>query len=233
MMVNLFSIFDPSTSYMLSLNWLVILIVMMFLPMYYYVVPSYYVMSLNFVVSYMYNEFKLFLKCNYSSYLFSVMMYFIFIFNFVGLFPFIFTLTSHMVFTVSFALSLWLCYMFYGWINFYNLMFSHLVPQGTPFMLMFFMVLIETISNIIRPLTLSVRLGANMIAGHLLLCLIGNLGPLLNEVFLFSLIIIQLCLYILELGVSLIQAYVFSVLSSLYSSEVEMEDKYFSSYMLI
>lgn len=232
MIVNLFSIFDPSTSINFRINWFIIFIVFIYLPMYYYRVPSYYLISLNYIISNIYTEFKLFLKCTYRSYYFSVIIYFIFIFNFIGLFPYIFTLTRHMVFTVSFALPLWVAFILYGWINFYKFIFAHLVPQGTPFILIFFIVLIETIRNLIRPLTLSVRLGANIIAGHLLLCLIGSLGPSLNITYLIVVIFIQIILYMLELGVSLIQAYVFSVLTSLYSIEVEISN-YKTKYLVI
>jgi F-type H+-transporting ATPase subunit a len=72
------------------------------------------------------------------------------------------------------------------------------------------MTVIELISNLIRPLTLSVRLAANIVAGHLLLSLVNNNPPfsLLGVVIL----VIGVLLYILELAVSLIQAYVFSTL---------------------
>lgn len=81
--------------------------------------------------------------------------------------------------------------------------------------------LIESIRQLIRPLTLAVRLRANIIAGHLLLCLIGSLGPRLNLFILFFVLLVQIALYSLELGVSIIQSYVFSVLCVLYSREVE------------
>jgi F-type H+-transporting ATPase subunit a len=94
------------------------------------------------------------------------------------------------------------------------------VPLGTPPVLMPFMVLIETISNLIRPGTLAVRLAANIIAGHLLLVLLGNQGPNLTSVFLTVLIITQILLLVLESAVAVIQSYVFAVLATLYSSEV-------------
>lgn len=94
-----------------------------------------------------------------------------------------------------------------------------MVPQGTPVLLIPFIVLIERVRLLIRPITLSVRLAANMIAGHLLLCLIGSLGPHLFYC-LLVIILIQITLMLLEIGVSIIQAYVFSVLCSLYSREV-------------
>ena len=99
-------------------------------------------------------------------------------------------------------------------------MFAHLVPQGTPPILIPFMVLIETIRNIIRPGTLAVRLAANIIAGHLLLTLLGNTGPSITIMMVLFLIIIQTLLLTLEFAVSIIQSYVFAILRTLYSSEV-------------
>jgi len=83
-----------------------------------------------------------------------------------------------------------------------------------------FIVLIETISNIIRPGTLTVRLSANIIAGHLLLTLLGNQTSYSSNTILIIILTIQIMLLLLEIAVALIQAYVFTVLSSLYSREV-------------
>jgi F-type H+-transporting ATPase subunit a len=84
-----------------------------------------------------------------------------------------------------------------------------------------FIVVIESISNLIRPGTLAVRLSANIIAGHLLITLLGNqTAQASSSVILMTILIIQISLLTLECAVSLIQAYVFAVLSSLYSSEV-------------
>jgi F-type H+-transporting ATPase subunit a len=83
-----------------------------------------------------------------------------------------------------------------------------------------FMACIETISNIIRPGTLAVRLTANIIAGHLLLTLLGNNGPTIGFSLLRNLIVAQILLLILESAVAIIQSYVFAVLRTLYSKEV-------------
>jgi F-type H+-transporting ATPase subunit a len=124
------------------------------------------------------------------------------------------------VFTLTLALPLWLSFIVYGWLNHTQHIFAHLVPQGTPAILIPFMVCIETIRNVIRPGTLAVRLAANIIAGHLLITLMGNTGPTLAARLVGFLIIGQIALLILESAVAIIQSYVFAVLRTLYSSEV-------------
>ena len=97
---------------------------------------------------------------------------------------------------------------------------AHFVPLSTPAALIPFIVLIEIISRVIRPFTLSIRLAANIIAGHLLLRLlrerITSRGLILLIIALASL----LALIVLELAVRVIQGYVFSLLSTLYLNEV-------------
>jgi F-type H+-transporting ATPase subunit a len=83
-----------------------------------------------------------------------------------------------------------------------------------------FIVLIETVSNVIRPGTLAVRLAANIIAGHLLLVLLGNQGPSITFSLLRVLLVTQILLLTLERAVAIIQSYVFAVLATLYSREV-------------
>ena len=97
---------------------------------------------------------------------------------------------------------------------------AHLVPLGTPIALIPFIVLIELVRSVIRPLTLSVRLAANIIAGHLLLTLLGNQGRFTQLRALGGVIAALVALAVLECAVALIQAYVFSVLSTLYVDEV-------------
>ena len=94
------------------------------------------------------------------------------------------------------------------------------MPQGAPRALPLFLVIIETIGNIIRAGTLDIRLTANIIAGHLLVTLLGNSGISLSIYILNILIIVQMLLLILESAVAIIQSYVFSILSTLYSREV-------------
>lgn len=149
-----------------------------------------------------------------------VVFLFIALNNSLGLVPFIFTASSHLTFTVRLALPLWLGHMILGWVKSPNRILAHLVPSGTPVLLIPFIVMIELVRNIIRPLTLSVRLAANIVAGHLLLTLLGNLAPAGNGAVVVSVLIILVLLTVLETAVALIQAYVFSVLNTLYFDEV-------------
>nr|YP_009131538.1 ATP synthase F0 subunit 6 [Parnassius epaphus]ATL17002.1 ATP synthase F0 subunit 6 [Parnassius nomion]WDV10554.1 ATP synthase F0 subunit 6 [Parnassius jacquemontii tibetanus]AIV00504.1 ATP synthase F0 subunit 6 [Parnassius epaphus]WDV10645.1 ATP synthase F0 subunit 6 [Parnassius epaphus]WDV10736.1 ATP synthase F0 subunit 6 [Parnassius epaphus] len=224
MMSNLFSIFDPTTNlFNLSLNWISTLIGLMFIPYSFWLIPNRHYILWNFITNKLHNEFKMLLGINSfngSTFIFISLFTFILFNNFLGLFPYIFTSTSHLTISLSISLSLWISFMLYGWINNYQHMFIHMIPQGTPTILMPFMVLIETISNIIRPGTLAVRLTANMIAGHLLLTLLSSTSSNLSFFMLFILIFMQILLLILESAVAIIQSYVISILSTLYSSEV-------------
>nr|UJG45427.1 ATP synthase F0 subunit 6 [Agrypnia pagetana] len=224
MMANLFTIFDPSTNIMnISLNWLSTLLGLMIIPVSFWLTPTRLFFFWNLVSNFLHKEFKMLIGPNYFNgmtliliSLFSMIL----LNNFLGLYPYIFTSTSHLSLTLTLALPLWLTFMLYGWINNTQHMFIHLVPQGTPSMLMSFMVIIETISNIIRPGTLAVRLMANMIAGHLLITLLSSMNLNVSSMISMILIMIMILLLMLEAAVSVIQAYVFTILSTLYSSEV-------------
>nr|ANJ70580.1 ATP synthase F0 subunit 6 [Nebria brevicollis]QEL51316.1 ATP synthase F0 subunit 6 [Nebria brevicollis] len=224
MMTNLFSTFDPTTNILnLSLNWISTLMGILMIPTMFWFIPSRLnIIWINIILT-LHKEFKTLLgpySKKGSTFIFISLFTLILFNNFMGLFPYIYTSSSHLSMTLSLALPLWMSFMMFGWINNTQHMFSHLVPQGTPPILMPFMVCIETISNIIRPGTLAVRLAANMIAGHLLLTLLGNTGPMLNSSMISMLIVVQLLLLTLEFAVSMIQSYVFAILSTLYSSEV-------------
>nr|ALO77096.1 ATP synthase F0 subunit 6 [Eurypogon sp. EUR01] len=222
MMTNLFSTFDPSTNFF-SLNWSSTLMGIIMIPPMFWVIPSRLNMVWIKMMTYLHKEFKILLKINTmkgTTLIFTSIFSMIMFNNIMGLFPYIFTSSSHMSFTLSLALPLWVSFMLFGWTKMTLNMLAHLVPQGTPGLLMPFMVCIETISNMIRPGTLAIRLSANMIAGHLLMTLLGNTGSSLTTYLIPILIIVQMMLMTLETAVALIQAYVFSILSTLYSNEV-------------
>lgn len=223
MITNLFSVFDPSGLFNLSLNWLRTFLGLLIIPSIYWLIPSRYNIFWNSILLTLHKEFKTLLGPsghNGSTFIFISLFSLILFNNFMGLFPYIFTRTSHLTLTLTLALPLWLCFIIYGWINHTQHIFAHLVPQGTPAVLIPFIVLIETIRNVIRPGTLAVRLTANIIAGHLLLTLLGNTGPSISYLLVTFLLIGQIALLVLESAVAIIQSYVFAVLRTLYSREV-------------
>lgn len=224
MITNLFSIFDPSTSiFNLSINWTASLIGLLIFPYIFWILPNRINIMWKLISINLHNEFKILIG-NTSplgrTFIFISIFLSIIINNVIGLFPYIFTRTSHLTFSLTLSLPLWIRFIIFGWINNTNHMFSHLIPQRTPPALIPFIALIETIRNLIRPGTLAVRLTANIIAGHLLLTLLGNTGNLLPTFIIWSLIIFQIALITLESAVALIQSYVFSILSTLYSREI-------------
>nr|YP_010944265.1 ATP synthase F0 subunit 6 [Willemoesia forceps]WLW41804.1 ATP synthase F0 subunit 6 [Willemoesia forceps] len=223
MMTSLFSVFDPSSSiFNTPLNWLSTSLGIMFIPYLFWVAPSRWSLLWMKTIYYLHTEFSTLLKPPYkmSTILFISLFSLIIFNNSLGLFPYIFTSSSHLIMTLTLSLPLWISFMIYGWVNHTKHMFTHLVPQGTPSLLMPLMVLIETISNLIRPGTLAVRLAANMIAGHLILTLLSQSGASLTFPLLLLLLLSQILLLILEAAVAIIQSYVFSTLSTLYASEI-------------
>lgn len=223
MITNLFSVFDPSSIFGLSLNWISTFLGLLIIPSIYWLIPSRYNIFWNSILLTLHKEFKTLLgptSHNGSSFIFISLFSLILFNNFIGLFPYIFTSTSHLTLTLSLALPLWLSFICYGWINHTQHIFAHLVPQGTPAILIPFIVCIETIRNVIRPGTLAVRLTANIIAGHLLLTLLGNTGPSISYFLVTFLLVGQIALLVLESAVAIIQSYVFAVLRTLYSREV-------------
>nr|QFG40090.1 ATP synthase F0 subunit 6 [Munidopsis verrilli] len=222
MMTSLFSIFEPSSSLInLPLNWMSSFLGLLFIPYLFWASPSRWTALWAKMILTLHNEFKsiLGMQQKMSTIIFISLFSLILFNNSLGLLPYLFTSSSHLVMTLTLSLPLWLAFMLFGWLNHSQHMFAHLVPQGTPMILMPFMVLIETISNVIRPATLAIRLAANMMAGHLLLTLLSSNGPSLSTLMLTILLLSQILLITLEFAVAIIQSYVFAVLSTLFASE--------------
>jgi len=223
MIANLFSIFDPSATFSIPLNWLAIFIGVFVLPWGFWVESNRSRKFFSLIRNQLHNEFKILVGSQGSqghTLIFITLFLFILFNNFIGLAPYVFTASRHLAITLALSLPLWVSFIIYGWFNHTKHILAHLVPLGTPGILMPFIVLIETISNVIRPGTLAVRLAANIIAGHLLLVLLGNQGPSLSSSLLRILVVTQILLLTLERAVAVIQSYVFAVLATLYSREV-------------
>lgn len=222
MITNLFRIFDPASSIQSYSNWLSSFTILFLIPPIFWLIPTQISFFIKSIFTKLFNEINILLGPNKSlgrTIIFISLLSIIIFNNFLGLFPYIFTSSRHLIFSITLSLPLWLSFIIYGWFNFYNHILAHLVPQSTPNALMSFIVIIETIRNIIRPLTLAVRLSANIIAGHLLITLLGNQTSNAYFITLYILLATQIILLTLESAVAIIQSYVFAVLSSLYSSE--------------
>lgn len=142
--------------------------------------------------------------------------------NFLGMVPYSFTYTSHLAVTAGLALMVFFTVLVIGIARHGTHFFSLFVPPGVPMWLLWLVVLIEIVSFISRPITLSVRLFANMVAGHVLMKVIAGfaimfasagglawLGTLLPIA--FNMVMIGF-----EFFIAFIQAYVFAVLTCIY-----------------
>nr|WNH17023.1 ATP synthase F0 subunit 6 [Plectrypops lima] len=150
------------------------------------------------------------------------LMIFLITLNMLGLLPYTFTPTTQLSLNMGLAVPLWLATVIIGMRNQPTHALGHLLPEGTPSLLIPILIIIETISLFIRPLALGVRLTANLTAGHLLIQLIATaafvLLPLMPTVAILTATLLFL-LTLLEVAVAMIQAYVFVLLLSLYLQE--------------
>ena len=130
--------------------------------------------------------------------------------------PYSFTTTSHIIVTFALAFVVFLGVTVIGFLK-NGLGFLRLfVPSGVPIALMPLLVVIEVISYFIRPISLSVRLFANMMAGHTMLKVFGGFVISLGLLLGWAPLLFLVALTGLEIGIALLQAYVFTILTCLY-----------------
>nr|AVY52075.1 ATP synthase F0 subunit 6 [Oreolalax rhodostigmatus] len=154
--------------------------------------------------------------------LFTSLIVYLLSMNLLGLLPHTFTPTTQLSMNMSFAVPFWLATVILGLRKQPTKSMAHLLPEGTPPLLIPPLIMIETISLFIRPLALGVRLTANLTAGHLLIQLIASAAfTLFSMAPLMSIITtsVLLLLTTLEIAVAMIQAYVFVLLLTLYLQE--------------
>lgn len=220
MLINLFSVFDPCSYFGLSLNWLIIILVIICFPLKYYLVGSGNQGVFILIVRGVDKMFCEIAAGNYLGIVFVGVVTFIYLvlINLIGLFPFIFTRTAHPFITIGFGVVFWCSFFLLGALKNFKNRAAHLVPEGSPLFLSPFIVIIERISHLIRPFTLSIRLAANIIAGHLIVRLLSRIRLLGLFGFTISLLL-QRILLLLEIGVCIIQGFVFRILVLLYCLE--------------
>lgn len=152
----------------------------------------------------------------------STLFFTIIIINLLGLIPYFFRTSRHLIFTLIFRLPLWLSIIISRFFKSIKKSIAHFLPDGAPDWLNPFLVLIETTRVTVRPITLSFRLAANISAGHIVLGLIGIYcaAAWFNSLTGLILLLLTTIGYILfEVAICLIQAYIFCLLLSLYADD--------------
>ncbi|HEY7764240.1 MAG TPA: F0F1 ATP synthase subunit A [Aestuariivirgaceae bacterium] len=139
--------------------------------------------------------------------------------NLLGLIPGAFTVTSHIIVTLALALVVFIGATAIGFIKHGAGYFRLFVPAGVPQVLLPFVVPIEIISYFIRPFSLSIRLFANMMAGHMMLKVIAGFVIMLGVLAGWLPLMALVAIYALELLVAVLQAYVFALLTCLYLND--------------
>jgi F-type H+-transporting ATPase subunit a len=149
----------------------------------------------------------------------------IFALNFLGLFPLAFTVTSHIIITFSLALAFNLGFLILGF-SIHKLKFFRLfVPSGVPVLLLPLIAVIEVISYLVRTFSLALRLFANMMGGHTLIQILSSffISALMAPglLFLSSILafLVILGITVLEIAIAAIQAYVFTILLTIYIND--------------
>jgi F-type H+-transporting ATPase subunit a len=152
-----------------------------------------------------------------------ILFVFILFSNLLGLIPYNFAITAHLVTTLSMSSSIWFGVTIIGLVLHAFRFFTLFSPEGTPLLLVPLLALIELISYIAKGLSLGIRLGANLISGHLLLLILAGFGFLaFNSTLSVQLIGSPIALALitgisgLELAIAGIQSYVYSILTSSY-----------------
>lgn len=152
----------------------------------------------------------------------SAIFFLLIIVNLIGLIPYTFSTSSHLIFTLTLGLPIWLRLIISRFSHRPKKSTAHFLPDGAPDWLNPFLVLIETTRVMVRPLTLSFRLAANIRAGHIVLSLIGIYCASAWFTSLprtIMLTITTLGYILFEVAICLIQAYIFCLLLSLYSDD--------------
>nr|YP_009370839.1 ATP synthase F0 subunit 6 [Pharyngomonas kirbyi]ARO48005.1 ATP synthase F0 subunit 6 [Pharyngomonas kirbyi] len=183
------------------------------------ILSTYYSFTFNTLESQVSNRGKIFIPFLQFVFLFIALS------NLIGMIPYNFSVTSHIAFVFGFSLMIFLGFQVTGLSLFGYEFFGFFCPSGIPLYMTPFLVLIELISYVFRVISLSIRLVANIVSGHILLKLImGFIFNMLSKGSLFLLasacIILVMTLICLELAIALLQAYVYLVLCAIYLKDV-------------
>ena len=154
----------------------------------------------------------------YFSFIFSLFIFVLFC-NMVGMLPYSFTVTSHIIVTLAFAMFIFIGVTILGFVIHGFKYLKIFVPSGVPMVLLPIIMIIEIISYLSRPVSLSVRLFANMMAGHTMLKVFGGFVISLGLVAGWLPLTFSVALTGLEILVAFLQAYVFAILTCIYLND--------------
>ena len=154
----------------------------------------------------------------YFSFIFSLFIFVLFC-NMVGMLPYSFTVTSHIIVTLAFAMFIFVGVTILGFVIHGFKYLKIFVPSGVPMVLLPIIMIIEIISYLSRPVSLSVRLFANMMAGHTMLKVFGGFVISLGLVAGWLPLTFSVALTGLEILVAFLQAYVFAILTCIYLND--------------
>ena len=154
----------------------------------------------------------------YFSFIFSLFIFVLFC-NMLGMFPYSFTVTSHIIVTLAFAMFIFVGVTILGFVIHGFKYLKIFVPSGVPMVLLPIIMIIEIISYLSRPVSLSVRLFANMMAGHTMLKVFGGFVISLGLVAGWLPLTFSVALTGLEILVAFLQAYVFAILTCIYLND--------------
>jgi F-type H+-transporting ATPase subunit a len=150
----------------------------------------------------------------YFPFVFSLFMFVLFA-NLLGLIPYSYTVTSQIIVTFALAAVVFIGVTIIGFIKHGAHFLRLFVPEGVPVVLLLLLVPIELLSYFIRPFTLSIRLFANMLAGHTMLAIFGGFAASVGLLAIFP-VLLDVAIFALEALVAALQAYVFAILTCLY-----------------
>jgi len=154
----------------------------------------------------------------YFPFVFTLFMFILFC-NLIGMVPFAFTVTSHIIVTFVMAAVVFLGVTVIGFIRHGTHFLKLFVPSGVPIFLLPLLVVIELLSYLTRPISLSVRLFANMMAGHTMLKVFGGFVVALGVLAGWAPLAFVVALTGLEIGIAILQAYVFAILTCIYLND--------------
>lgn len=221
MLINIFSIFDPMWFNLCYKNLIILLIILIQTITIFWLNNNKIIIILIPAISYIISQLiKTKIKnLKRASIIISSLFILIIYLNISGIFPYIFRTRRHIRLTISIGLSIWLLFIISRATYSIKKTIAHLLPNRSPSWLRPFLILIERTRIIVRPLTLRFRLAANITAGHVILRLISSFSINIKIRTFMTILLLSIIYILFELGICIIQSYIFCLLISLYSND--------------